>query len=184
MAGACVSRRPSTPTRYRNRSPRWRRLRDSRWGASLPLRRAHRHEARLRSPRPVGARARRPGPGGGRRALRVWRLCGLAAEGALVRSERPVCLADRFGRAGRLARWRRARSRLGLEKGITPALIRLTDRSPPGTDVDVSDGISVEQRLTALEAQISTVSQERGEYRKLVLHLREENERLKRGLLG
>ena len=48
----------------------------------------------------------------------------------------------------------------------------------------MSDGISVEQRLTALEAQISTVSQERDEYRKLVLHLREENERLKRGLLG
>jgi transposase len=57
--------------------------------------------------------------------------------------------------------------------------------------VDVSDGISVEQRLAALEAQLaalvqerSAIAQERDEYRKLVLHLREENERLKRGLLG
>jgi len=41
-----------------------------------------------------------------------------------------------------------------------------------------------EQRLAALEAQIAAVSQERDEYRKLVLHLREEVERLKRGLLG
>jgi transposase len=57
--------------------------------------------------------------------------------------------------------------------------------------VGVSDGISVEQRLAALEAQIaalaqerSAIAEERDEYRKLVLHLREENERLKRGLLG
>ena len=50
--------------------------------------------------------------------------------------------------------------------------------------VVVSDGSSVEQRLAALEAQISALTQERDEYRKLVLHLREENERLKRGLLG
>ena len=70
------------------------------------------------------------------------------------------------------------------ERGVIYALICLTDRRQPGTDVDVSDGISVEQRLTALEAQVSAVTQERDEYRKLVLHLREENERLKRGLLG
>jgi transposase len=50
--------------------------------------------------------------------------------------------------------------------------------------VVVSDGSSIEQRLAALEAQISALTQERDEYRKLVLHLREENERLKRGLLG
>lgn len=57
--------------------------------------------------------------------------------------------------------------------------------------VDVSDGVSVEQRLAVLEAQIEALAQEgraiaeeRDEYRKLVLHLREENERLKRGLLG
>lgn len=48
----------------------------------------------------------------------------------------------------------------------------------------MSDGSSVEQRLAALEAQLSALAQERDEYRKLVLHLREENERLKRGLLG
>jgi transposase len=48
----------------------------------------------------------------------------------------------------------------------------------------VSEGVSVEQRLAALEAQISAIADERDEYRKLVLHLREENERLKRGLLG
>jgi transposase len=48
----------------------------------------------------------------------------------------------------------------------------------------VSDGDSFEQRLAALEAQIAAVAEERDEYRKLVLHLREENERLKRGLLG
>ena len=50
--------------------------------------------------------------------------------------------------------------------------------------IDVSDGVSVEQRLVALEAQVATIAEERDEYRKLVLHLREENERLKRGLLG
>jgi transposase len=50
--------------------------------------------------------------------------------------------------------------------------------------VDVSDGGSVEQRLAALEALVATIAEERDEYRKLVLHLREENERLKRGLLG
>jgi transposase len=50
--------------------------------------------------------------------------------------------------------------------------------------IDVSDGVSVEQRLAALEAQVVTIAEERDEYRKLVLHLREENERLKRGLLG
>lgn len=50
--------------------------------------------------------------------------------------------------------------------------------------VDVNDSSSVEQRLTALEAQVASVAQERDEYRKLVLHLREENERLRRGLLG
>jgi transposase len=48
----------------------------------------------------------------------------------------------------------------------------------------VSDGNSVEQRLAALEVQMAAVAQERDEYRKLVLHLREENERLKRGLIG
>ena len=50
--------------------------------------------------------------------------------------------------------------------------------------VGVSDGVSVELRLAALEAQIVALVQERDEYRKLVLHLREENERLRRGLLG
>jgi hypothetical protein len=49
--------------------------------------------------------------------------------------------------------------------------------------VDVSDCVSVEQ-LAALSAQIAAIAEERDEYRKLVLHLREENERLKRGLLG
>ena len=48
----------------------------------------------------------------------------------------------------------------------------------------MSDGVSVELRLAALEAQIVALVQERDEYRKLVLHLREENERLRRGLLG
>jgi transposase len=53
----------------------------------------------------------------------------------------------------------------------------------------------LEQRLVALESklaqfaadsaeQLAKVQSERDEYRKLVLHLREENERLKRGLLG
>ncbi len=60
----------------------------------------------------------------------------------------------------------------------------------------MNDTASVlEQRLTGLEAklaqvvtesaeQLTKVTGERDEYRKLVLHLREENERLKRGLLG
>jgi transposase len=48
----------------------------------------------------------------------------------------------------------------------------------------VNDGATAEQMITALEAQIAAVSQERDEYRKLVLHLREEVERLKRGLIG
>jgi len=47
----------------------------------------------------------------------------------------------------------------------------------------VSDG-SFEHSVTALQAQLAAVSEERDEYRKLVLHLREEVERLKRGLLG
>lgn len=62
----------------------------------------------------------------------------------------------------------------------------------------MNDGSTVEQRLVALETRLAAlldahtalerehakVTQERDEYRKLVLHLREENERLKRGLLG
>lgn len=60
----------------------------------------------------------------------------------------------------------------------------MTDRSRVGIGGHVTDGSSVEQRLAALEAQLTTVAQERDEYRKLVLHLREENERLRRGLLG
>jgi transposase len=48
----------------------------------------------------------------------------------------------------------------------------------------VSGVAPVEQRLAALEAQIVALTEERDEYRKLVIHLREENERLKRGLLG
>jgi hypothetical protein len=49
---------------------------------------------------------------------------------------------------------------------------------------DVSDGASFERSLVALQAQVAELSEERDEYRKLVLHLREEVERLKRGLLG
>jgi transposase len=60
----------------------------------------------------------------------------------------------------------------------------LTDRSRVGIGVDVNDVASAEQRLAALEAQVTAIAEERDEYRKLVLHLREENERLKRGLLG
>jgi transposase len=67
----------------------------------------------------------------------------------------------------------------------------LTDRSDDGIGGRVNDGASVEPRLLALEAQVASLAQERNkiveerdEYRKLVLHLREENERLKRGLLG
>src|SRR5216110_3515868 len=40
------------------------------------------------------------------------------------------------------------------------------------------------QVVPQLEARLHKAEQERDEYRKLVLHLREENERLKRGLLG
>ena len=50
--------------------------------------------------------------------------------------------------------------------------------------VDVGDGASVEPVSTALAAQLAAVTEERDEYRKLVRHLREEVERLKRGLLG
>jgi transposase len=55
----------------------------------------------------------------------------------------------------------------------------------------VSDAGSVDERIKAIEtqlgalaAQLATVTDERDEYRKLVLHLKEENERLRRGLLG
>ena len=48
----------------------------------------------------------------------------------------------------------------------------------------MSDGASAEPISAALEAQLAAVTEERDEYRKLVLHLREEIERLKRGLLG
>ena len=50
--------------------------------------------------------------------------------------------------------------------------------------MSVSDGASAEPISAALEAQLAAVTEERDEYRKLVLHLREEIERLKRGLLG
>ena len=50
--------------------------------------------------------------------------------------------------------------------------------------VDVSDGATLEQSVSALAAQVAALAEERDEYRKLVLHLREEIERLKRGLLG
>jgi hypothetical protein len=48
----------------------------------------------------------------------------------------------------------------------------------------VSNGASAEPILAPLEAQLTAVTEERDEYRKLVLHLREEVERLKRGLVG
>jgi transposase len=55
----------------------------------------------------------------------------------------------------------------------------------------VSDAASIEERVNTLAAQVAVFAQEnaqlaeeRDEYRKLVLHLKEENERLKRGLLG
>jgi transposase len=48
----------------------------------------------------------------------------------------------------------------------------------------VSDDATVEQSVAALQAQVAALSEERDEYRKLVLHLREQVERLKRGLLG
>ena len=47
----------------------------------------------------------------------------------------------------------------------------------------MSDGAILE-RVAALQAQVAALSEERDEYRKLVLHLREEVERLKRGLIG
>jgi transposase len=49
---------------------------------------------------------------------------------------------------------------------------------------DVTAIASVEPISAALEAQLVAVTEERDEYKKLVRHLREENERLKRGLLG
>ncbi len=48
----------------------------------------------------------------------------------------------------------------------------------------MSDGAPIDQSVAALAAQVAALSEERDEYRKLVLHLREEVERLKRGLLG
>jgi transposase len=60
----------------------------------------------------------------------------------------------------------------------------LTDRSRVGICIDVTDGASAEPISAALAAQLATVTEERDEYKKLVRHLREENERLKRGLLG
>jgi transposase len=48
----------------------------------------------------------------------------------------------------------------------------------------VSSGASAEPISAALQAQLAAVTEERDEYRKLVLHLREEVERLKRGLVG
>jgi hypothetical protein len=39
-------------------------------------------------------------------------------------------------------------------------------------------------QLNETTAQLRKVEEERDEYRKLVLHLKEENERLRRGLLG
>ena len=48
----------------------------------------------------------------------------------------------------------------------------------------MSDGANLEQSVAALQAQVAALAEERDEYRKLVLHLREQVERLKRGLLG
>lgn len=48
----------------------------------------------------------------------------------------------------------------------------------------MSEALNIEQRLETLEANLAAVTAERDEYRKLVVHLREENERLRRGLLG
>jgi transposase len=50
--------------------------------------------------------------------------------------------------------------------------------------VDVTDVVSTEPTIAALAARLAAVTEERDEYRKLVLHMREEIERLKRGLLG
>ena len=67
----------------------------------------------------------------------------------------------------------------------------MTDRSRFGIGRSVSDAVSVDERVRALEQQLSAlvaqftkVVEERDEYRKLVLHLKEENERLRRGLVG
>jgi transposase len=49
---------------------------------------------------------------------------------------------------------------------------------------NVTASASVEPISAALEVQLAAVTEERDEYKKLVRHLREENERLKRGLLG
>src|SRR4051812_47050679 len=81
--------------------------------------------------------------------------------------------------------WRACRRPRRLVQKGTPRRAQRLDRSiATRADVDVSDGVSVELRLAALEAQIVALVQERDEYRKLVLHLREENERLWRRLLG
>lgn len=48
----------------------------------------------------------------------------------------------------------------------------------------MSELLNIEQRLQTLEVNLAAVTAERDEYRKLLLHLREENERLRRGLLG
>ena len=67
----------------------------------------------------------------------------------------------------------------------------MTDRSRFGIGRRVSDVVSVDERVQALEQQLSALTgefakvvEERDEYRKLILHLKEENERLRRGLLG
>jgi len=60
----------------------------------------------------------------------------------------------------------------------------LTARSRLGIAEGVSDESSLGASVAALQAQVAAISEERDEYRKLVLHLREEVERLKRGLLG
>jgi transposase len=50
--------------------------------------------------------------------------------------------------------------------------------------LEVPAGVHVDQVSATLEAQLAAVIEERDEYKKLVRHLREEVERLKRGLLG
>jgi len=45
-------------------------------------------------------------------------------------------------------------------------------------------GSRLRRPVNELTAQLRKVEGERDEYRKLVLHLKEENERLRRGLLG
>jgi len=74
----------------------------------------------------------------------------------------------------------------------------LTDRSEKIICRSVSDAANVDERVAMLETQLARfavdlsettgqldkVAGERDEYRKLVLHLREEVERLRRGLLG